>query len=113
MLPDTTERLNMNFCQPTEFPDGPINLDATINARASASGPGLNTVDFSHTIEIGNFEFFDQNGDRIYGTLTSALGFEYSQALAVPEPCTLTLVGLGTVGLLVSGMRRRRPTKAA
>ena len=83
--------------------------DFIFQAEATATGPGLNTAFFENTIEIGNFKFYDENGNQIYGTLTSELGFEYSMAApaAVPEPSLLVLLAGGALELVWRALRRR------
>ncbi len=55
-----------------------VSLTATVSAGGGAIQDSI--ADFSDTIEIRNFVVYDDNGNRVFGTLTSALGFTYPQA---------------------------------
>ncbi len=82
-------------------------------------GPGVAT-NFATSSEIT----FNQGGYAFGGTLSAPLNlvgtspgyfgpnFTFTSASAtVPEPASLTMFGLGAVGLVAGAMRRRRQTK--
>jgi hypothetical protein len=83
-------------------------------ADASA-GVGSAVVDASHTISLDGLWFTDGNGNPIPASsvrVTSEFGFNYhilnAAPQVVPEPGTLTLVGMGAFGLVAGAIRRRR-----
>ena len=61
-----------------------VSLTATVSAGGGAIQDSI--ADFSDTIEIRNFVVYDDNGNRVFGTLTSALGFTYPQAPVLQAP---------------------------
>jgi hypothetical protein len=72
-------------------------------------------VDFKNTIEILGIIPYDSDGNILPSnslTITSESGLIYPvlglEPLAAPEPGTLTLAGLGVVGLVASAWRQRR-----
>jgi hypothetical protein len=92
-------------------------LDVTLQHHGANTLTGSFTVtdvsfykDASGTLQIGHFaatfeEFADNNTSHFTGT------FEYNDAnapQAAPEPSSVALLGLGTLGLLGYGWRRRK-----
>ncbi|MFN0196632.1 MAG: PEP-CTERM sorting domain-containing protein [Planctomycetaceae bacterium] len=106
--------------------DVKIILEAGLKGESVGSSdghPGTNsnrtTLDFSHTLSILGFRFYGANGDMMDPDLfqvTSQTGYIYDslgpEVSAVPEPGSLTLVGLGALGM-AAGWRRRRASLAA
>jgi hypothetical protein len=91
------------------FP-GDANLDGTVN------GADLNIVlsNYNTAFTPGTaWGYGDFNGDGIVnGADLNTVLSNYNQSngvtAAVPEPCTLTLFGIGAIGLLAYAWRRRR-----
>jgi hypothetical protein len=68
--------------------------------------PGLNFVGFTSDQEISSITFFSNNFDDYNLTFAD---FRLGPTVAdAPEPASLTLCGIGALGLCVYGWRRRR-----
>ena len=74
------------------------------------SGVGTSTADFLNTAAIEGLLFYDANMNPLQTPvdITSALGISYQQIEAVPEPGTLTLLGIGAIGVLTKRRRWRK-----
>jgi len=84
------------------FVDGVHEFDSGVIGNFAAA------FDFTTTVDVGsNVDFvIGSNGD--FGADHSALAVTITQAVsAVPEPSTLVLLALGTLGLIVAGRRRK------
>lgn len=71
-------------------------------------GGGTADADFSNTMRMSNFQFFDENGQVIPGLqIIGSDGGVYPYNV-VPEPSTVALFGAGALGLLLARFRRRQ-----
>ncbi len=69
----------------------------------------LASVDILNTVTWGGFLFTDVNGIPLQGLITSESGVNYNPVpQALPEPGSLTLAGLGAIGMAVGAWRRRQ-----
>ena len=64
------------------------------------------SADFSNTLRVSNIQFFDENDQVIPGLQVIGSDGAVYPYNAVPEPTTLALFGLGSVGLLLALCRR-------
>jgi hypothetical protein len=69
-------------------------------------GAGTASADFSNTLRVSNIQFFDENDQVIPGLQVIGSDGAVYPYNAVPEPTTLALFGLGSVGLLLALCRR-------
>jgi len=73
------------------------------------------SADFSHTVRVGSFEFRDQFGNPVTDvTVDAGSGVNpfVTDTAAVPEPGSLTMFGIGVVGLLGYARHRRKQAAA-
>lgn len=110
---------SINTVVPIEFNLGLVPVSAglytgTVNLFVHALSrsifiPDTSVVDFSNTVTFKNVVITDLEGNPIPGSLTSESGVNYNPVVqAVPEPGSLTLAGLGALGMAVGAWRRRR-----
>ncbi len=76
------------------------------------SDPDLQSGDFSVAVTGGDlFGFSQRSLDSIAGAATTIIS--QGPTSAVPEPGSMTLVGLGAFGLVAGAIRRRRASKSS
>lgn len=95
---------NIKYLNPVTFTDSRINgglpTDGYLEVNSIAAGLGANSV------TLTRFVFDDASTTRPTGVLTTT---QYTEAVLIPEPSSLTLLALGAGGLLA----RRNRKKAA
>jgi len=95
---------NIKYLNPVIFTDSRINgglpTDGYLEVNSFAAGQGANSV------TLTRFVFDDASTTRPTGVLTTT---QYTEAVLIPEPSSLTLLALGAGGLLA----RRNRKKAA
>lgn len=69
-------------------------------------GAGTASADFKNTMRVSNIQFFDENDQVIPGLQVIGSDGAVYPYNVVPEPTTLALFGLGSVGLLLAHCRR-------
>ena len=69
---------------------------------------GIASADFSNTLRVSNIQFFDENDQVIPGLqVVGSDGAVYPYNV-VPEPSTVALFGVGSMGVLLARFRRTR-----
>jgi hypothetical protein len=99
----------------------PFSFSARLEAQANAHWwTTRSVVDYSHTLTFSPFLITDINGNYIPGSenweIVGSSGLVYPSAVpvqSVPEPGSLTLIGLGAVGMACGAFRRRRSWQTA
>lgn len=95
-----------------EFP-----FDLSIMADAWAfPTQGVADADFGNTVRVRGLSFTDRLGNPLTGTISSALGFDYSFVASVPAPGSWALLASAApflAGSLFARTRRRRAGQAA
>jgi hypothetical protein len=71
-------------------------------------GAGTASADFSNTLRVSNIQFFDENDQVIPGLQVIGSDGAVYPYNAVPEPSTLALFGVGSMGVLFARFRRTR-----
>jgi hypothetical protein len=80
-----------------------ITVESFLYLRAQVGvggGTGTANADFSHTMQMSNIQFFDDTGQVIPGVQLAGVNGDVYPYNVVPEPSTLALVGVGSIGLL-------------
>ena len=94
-----------------------VTLTLQIGADANTANRDFpQSADFSHTVRVGSFEFRDQFGNPVTDvTVDAGSGVNpfVTDTTAVPEPGSLTLFGIGVVGLLGYARHRRKSVSRA
>jgi hypothetical protein len=67
---------------------------------------GMASADFSNTMRATNIQFFDENDQVIPGLEVVGSNGDVYPYNVVPEPLTLALFGVGSIGLLFARFRR-------
>lgn len=92
-----------------------VTLTLQIGADANTATKDFpQSADFSHTVRVGSFEFRDQFGNLVTDVAVDAgsgVNPFVTAPAAVPGPGSLTMFGIGVVGLL--GYARHRRKRAA
>jgi PEP-CTERM motif len=87
-----------------------VTIETLLYLRAQTGGlergAGTADADFSSTLRVSNIRFFDENDQVIPGLQVVGSDGEVYPYNAVPEPVTLALFGVGSVGLLFARFRR-------
>lgn len=93
-----------------------LEMDSWVNFDVDSLPVGANvsaTTDFYHTLKLSSVDILDSNGNAVkdFEIVDSNSGQKVYGAgsLATPEPCTLAVIGLGSLALL----RRRRDRSQA
>jgi len=87
-----------------------MTIEQLLYVRAQTGGlhraAGTASADFSNTLRVSNIRFYDENDQVIPGLqIVNSNGDAYPYN-AVPEPATLAIFGIGSIGLLFARFRR-------
>jgi hypothetical protein len=71
-------------------------------------GAGTASADFGNTLRVSNIQFFDENDQVIPGLQVVGSDGSVYPYNVVPEPSTLAVFGVGSMGMLLARFRRTR-----